>query len=64
MERSLDKLDPLFRQKVELRLKEVGDKVFITESFRTLKRQRELYAQGRTTPGKIVTWTTDSMHTK
>ena len=34
----------------------------VVEGFRTLARQQELYAQGRTTPGKIVTWTMNSKH--
>lgn len=29
---------------------------------RTQKRQSEIYAQGRTKPGKIVTWTLNSNH--
>ena len=34
----------------------------VLEGVRTLERQRELYAQGRTAPGKIVTWTMNSRH--
>ena len=34
----------------------------VLEGVRTLERQRELYAQGRTAPGKIVTWTMKSKH--
>lgn len=34
----------------------------VLEGMRTLERQRELYAQGRTEPGKIVTWTMNSKH--
>lgn len=34
----------------------------VLEGLRTVERQRELYAQGRTTPGKIVTWTMKSKH--
>ena len=34
----------------------------VMEGVRTLDRQRELYAQGRTAPGKIVTWTMKSRH--
>ena len=34
----------------------------VMEGVRTLGRQRELYAQGRTAPGKIVTWTMKSRH--
>lgn len=41
-----------------------GLKVCITETYRTQQRQNELYAQGRTTSGNIVTWTKNSVHTK
>lgn len=34
----------------------------VLEGVRTLERQRDLYAQGRTAPGKIVTWTMKSRH--
>jgi len=34
----------------------------VIEGVRTPERQRELYAQGRTKPGKIVTWTLRSNH--
>ena len=34
----------------------------VLEGVRTLERQRELYAQGRTAPGNIVTWTMKSRH--
>lgn len=34
----------------------------ITDGNRTLKEQKRLYAQGRTTEGKIVTWTLNSKH--
>lgn len=34
----------------------------ITDGVRTLEQQKELYAQGRTKPGKIVTWTLKSNH--
>lgn len=36
--------------------------VQLTEGVRTVARQKELYAQGRTTPGPKVTWTLDSKH--
>lgn len=36
--------------------------VQLVEGVRTAARQKELYAQGRTTPGKIVTWTLSSKH--
>lgn len=41
---------------------EVGIRVVVTESRRTPERQAKLYAQGRTTPGRIVTWTLKSKH--
>lgn len=34
----------------------------VLEGVRTLGRQKELYAQGRTAPGKVVTWTMKSKH--
>lgn len=34
----------------------------VLEGVRTLQRQKELYAQGRTKPGKVVTWTLTSNH--
>lgn len=34
----------------------------ITEGLRSSARQNQLYAQGRTKPGKIVTWTRNSKH--
>lgn len=34
----------------------------VIEGVRTQQRQEELYAQGRTKPGKIVTWTLNSKH--
>ena len=34
----------------------------VIEGLRTKERQAELYAQGRTKPGKIVTWTMKSKH--
>ncbi len=36
----------------------------VLEGVRTPERQRELYAQGRTKPGKKVTWTLNSNHFK
>lgn len=34
----------------------------VIEGLRSQERQAELYAQGRTKPGQIVTWTMDSPH--
>ena len=43
--------------------KEAGLDIFITETYRSQKRQNELWEQGRTKPGQIVTWTLNSRHT-
>ncbi len=39
-----------------------GLKPVITEGKRTRLRQAWLYSQGRTRPGKVVTWTMQSRH--
>lgn len=39
-----------------------GLNVFVTETYRSQERQAYLYAQGRTRPGQIVTWTLNSYH--
>lgn len=62
---SRDKLkgvDPRMVRVVEraLQLSRVDFKV--VEGVRTPARQRELYAQGRTKPGPVVTWTLKSNH--
>lgn len=41
---------------------EHGLRVEIVEGFRSQSRQDQLYAQGRTAPGPVVTWTTQSLH--
>lgn len=41
---------------------EAGIRVQITCTYRSEEEQRRLYAQGRTTPGPIVTWTLRSKH--
>lgn len=38
------------------------DDFTVLEGVRTPERQRQLYAQGRTAPGPIVTWTKTSNH--
>lgn len=42
----------------------VGIDFIVTCTLRTQAEQNALYAQGRTTPGKIVTWTHNSNHIK
>jgi len=60
-------LDPKFEPLVQEWLYQCQLKGFdikITQGRRTQKYQDELYAQGRTKPGKIVTWTRNSKHIK
>jgi hypothetical protein len=42
----------------------LGMEFNVAEVYRSQERQDALYAQGRTAPGKIVTWTKSSMHTQ
>jgi hypothetical protein len=42
---------------------EFGHEVAVAEAGRTQERQDYLYAQGRTRPGPVVTWTRHSEHT-
>ena len=42
----------------------LGIPVRVTQARRTQAEQDALYAQGRTTPGPIVTWTLDSKHVR
>lgn len=48
------KVDGLKKKLVEI-MEIVGHPIVVTEEYRTPERQDELYAQGRTTPGQIVT---------
>ncbi len=43
---------------------ELGVELVITEGYRTQTTQDKLYDQGRTRPGRIVTWTRTSRHTE
>jgi len=67
-DRSLDRLAPAFRRRVERVIErmrsEYGHDVRLVEGYRTQERQHHLYAQGRTRPGAIVTWTRNSLHTR
>lgn len=60
-DRDLSKLHPRLRDgffALSTRCAEAGHPIFLTEGWRSPKRQTELYAQGRTKPGKIVTHAT------
>lgn len=46
----------------ELALSRSPFDITVIEGTRTPERQAQLYAQGRTTPGPIVTWTLRSKH--
>ena len=57
--RNPNSLQPLVERQAKAVMKEMellGHPVRIVEGFRTNARQSELYAQGRTTPGNIVTY--------
>lgn len=62
---SIDSLSIPFRKKFDLRWSEVIAKypnAVVFEARRSQERQNWLYAQGRSRPGKIVTWTKNSNH--
>lgn len=64
--RDVNELTPAAQNACRLFLKkckEAGLNIFLTETYRSQARQNQLYAQGRTEPGKIVTWTLNSRHT-
>ena len=67
VDRSLDHLSPEFRSRLERVIermeREFGHDVRLVEGFRAQERQEHLYAQGRTRPGPVVTWTLASAHT-
>lgn len=66
-QRSLARLDGVHPKLVRVillaaTLARPEDDFTVLEGIRTPERQRELYAKGRTVPGKIVTWTLKSNH--
>ena len=64
--RDINELLPVAQTACRLFLKECekeGLPVLITETYRSQERQNELYSQGRTKSGKVVTWTKNSRHT-
>jgi len=68
VDRDPEKLNPEFRGKLERVIhrmaQEYGHSVTLVEGFRTQSRQAALYAQGRTRPGPVATWTQNSLHSK
>ena len=61
-------LDPELRGRlvrvIERMMTEYGHDVTVVETARSQERQDSLFAQGRTTPGAVVTWTENSVHTQ
>ncbi len=55
-------LDPRLIQVLDLAITISPVDFMVIEGVRTRARQKELYAQGRTKPGKVVTWTLNSNH--
>ena len=58
MARNINQLHPWMQYKIYLLKKECkkqGLQLGIGECFRSVKEQEDLYAKGRSTPGKIVT---------
>jgi peptidoglycan LD-endopeptidase CwlK len=56
--RSLDELHPIVKQKVQKFIEEcdkAGIDLLVTSTYRDRESQDELYAQGRSNPGKVVT---------
>lgn len=65
MGRSLDELHSKALPSVNAFLAKLMEEqipVVIVTTGRTQEEQNEKYAQGRTKPGQIVTWTLDSLH--
>lgn len=58
----LEGVHPDLRKVVEAAARSIAFPILVIEGVRSAERQRELYAQGRTKPGKIVTWTMNSRH--
>ena len=67
MSRKIEDLTPetqaLFKEFAAL-MAERAIPFMLTCTFRSQQEQDELYEQGRTTPGQVVTWTRNSQHTK
>lgn len=68
VDRSLSALHPEFRQKLQAVITrmqtEYGYQVDVNETYRSQARQDQLFAQGRTAPGPVVTWTEHSLHSQ
>jgi peptidoglycan hydrolase-like protein with peptidoglycan-binding domain len=62
--KKLSTVDPLLREVIEYAASTAPSNIDfqIVQGLRTQAEQNALYAQGRTKPGKIVTWTRNSNH--
>lgn len=60
--RKLEGVHPKLKAVVELALLKSKVDFKVIEGVRTEERQKLLYAQGRTAPGPVVTWTLNSNH--
>ena len=65
MSKKIEDLTPETQEKYrefDEAMKSAGIDYIVTCTLRTQAEQDALYAQGRTAPGKIVTWTRNSKH--
>ncbi len=65
--RDIKELNPLCQILLNKAIKEIKAESInplVVETYRSQARQDYLYSQGRTIPGKEVTWTRSSIHTK
>jgi len=63
-----ERLVPEFRHRIDRVISrmesEYGHEVKLVEGYRSPDRQRAIYAQGRTQPGPVATWTQESLHSQ
>jgi peptidoglycan L-alanyl-D-glutamate endopeptidase CwlK len=60
--KNLDGVDPKLVSVVKRAIQITKQDFMVLCGVRTLEQQKELYAQGRTKPGNIITWTLNSKH--
>lgn len=58
----LNGVHPALVKRVELAIKITSQDFSVLEGLRTEAQQRRLFEQGRSRPGRIVTWTMNSKH--
>lgn len=58
----LHMVHPSLQRVVSTALVDGGMDFTVVQGARTVEQQAALYAQGRTLPGKVVTWTMESRH--